>query len=246
MPSATLRASSPSRASKRAFTTCALAKCRGGAGRRPVPLLRFVFEAARRPRPNSRCSKDPPSGRGDRRHNHSTSPRRLGLRSGAGSIPSQETPATRASSDERGQFTFFVPPGEHFVSPAHTGYGHEGQPARNATVTVLEEGKVPPDPPRRTRPGTPFTSSSWKGGINHKNKRRAIETDPSSSSTRRVVPEGRTVIGKVLDAEGGPLVGATIAARVVTEQQLQHRLVLWSATAREPSSRRVFLAAKSP
>ncbi|SIO32692.1 Carboxypeptidase regulatory-like domain-containing protein [Singulisphaera sp. GP187] len=120
-------------------------------------------------------------------------------------------------SDERGQFTFFVPPGENSVYLLSPDVAMRGSRLGSTTVTVPENGKVPPIRLVGPVPKRPPVVRPGRGDISTKTSEGRSRRILSSSSSRRMVPEGRTVIGKVLDAEGGPLVGATIAARVITE-----------------------------
>lgn len=120
-------------------------------------------------------------------------------------------------SDERGQFTFFVPPGEHFVSLLISDAAMWRSRLGTSTVTVPENGKVAPIRLVGPVPERPYVDMPGRVRTTITTSVGRVTRILSSSSSRRVVPEGRTVIGKVLDAEGGPLAGATIAARIVTE-----------------------------
>jgi RNA polymerase sigma factor (sigma-70 family) len=116
-------------------------------------------------------------------------------------------------SDDRGEFTFFVPPGENFTHLPFAGDGMRNSRLSRAIIFVPENGTVPPVRlvgPVLDRP------AAMQGMILGRTTVKSVRSRRSFQRPKR--PEGRTVTGQVLDADGRPLVGVTIAARVITER----------------------------
>ena len=125
--------------------------------------------------------------------------------------------------DEQGKFQFFVPPGAVFVSLRSPDAGSRGR----AWVTIPEEGEVPevrivgpsPAPPPAAQP------AGIGGTITKTQVVKSVRQRPVPQIPR--LPEGRTVIGKVVDGDGRPIVGAKVDARVSkTEKYLIRHVVV--------------------
>ena len=121
-------------------------------------------------------------------------------------------------TDERGQFTFFVPPGEHSVGVDQPSSDRVSRLA-GARVSVTENGKlapirlVGPLPERApvmpaTVPGKMTMEKPITKTKASPTKTKAIRVRPATP--RPEAPEGRTVIGQVLDDERRPLAGVGI------------------------------------
>jgi Carboxypeptidase regulatory-like domain len=130
--------------------------------------------------------------------------------------PAQPNPGSSFDmrfTDEHGRFTFFVHPGENSVFLNLTDRNRSSRLGR-ATVFVPENGRIPPI--RLVAPGPERTQVAMNvGGVKSVLRSRVVR--PTSVRIPPNRPEGRTVIGQVLEADGRPLVGATISTQINAE-----------------------------
>lgn|GEM_PF-4996372 len=132
-------------------------------------------------------------------------------------------------SDQQGRFTFFVPPGEQFV---YVMDGHGMSRLSRSLITVPKSGEV--GLVRLVRESPKQAQSYYmkkvyvkSDSVAKKEKevvKKSVALSPVTKTKKEGfaksvvahpqapadVPEGRTVIGQVLDTEGRPIVGATV------------------------------------
>ncbi len=157
--------------------------------------------------------------------------------------PAHPFPGAEATqTDERGQFTFFVPPGEHTVSEISADTAARGSRLGLTTVDVREDGKVPPIRLVGPYPDRTSVVPSMVPVTTRKAPSTTARASASKATKVRVSPvfvnpkpiRGRTVIGQVVDSDGRPLAGVAVHFAIRIGFDLQ--LVSWGDGSGVPRS----------